>query len=69
MRGARDQEKRHHQNAVIEARWIGVFSQAHIRAHEGLLKTALSEKKPPRIMSGIEIGSAMKAWAKATARG
>ena len=63
-----DGEKRAHEYRLAETRWGGVFAQVAPKEHDKLLKALLRGDKPKPRMSGVEIGSAMRAWAKATQR-
>ena len=56
--------KRDREDAVIAARWAGLFAQADPKHHDRLLKDILADRKAPRLpMSGKQIGAAMRVFA------
>jgi hypothetical protein len=66
VKGRLDGLKRDHHLAIREARWAGWFAQVKLSEHDKAISRLLDDKKPSpgRIMTGKEIGSAMRAWVK-----
>ncbi len=63
MMGAARREKREWERFANAAKWTGAFAQVDPRKQPSV-KKMLGEKPVQRRMSGKEIGSALRAWAR-----
>ena len=63
MKGAARRERREYERAAMAARWTGALAQSDPRKQPSVDKM-MGKKPERRVMSGKEIGGALRAWAK-----